>query len=426
MLSRSEQVSAPPRNPDDGPPVLRVRDLSKRYTRDLRRSLGYALHDIGRELVPRGRRPEPRPGEFYALEGVSFELRPGEALAVLGANGAGKSTLLKVLHGLVKPDRGEARVGGRVGALIELGTGFEPVLSGRENIALAAAVVGLSDREARAATEQIVEFAELEGQIDTPVRYYSSGMVARLAFAVAAHLRPDLLLVDEVLAVGDFAFQRKCVAHMRRYIADGGALILVSHNVFLAQTVCERGMVLEHGRCSFAGDVAEAVGRYLTALHAERESLPGAAPAGDASEPVVVEDLVVTAADGEAPRTGAPARVTLTYRCREPVGVHWGFSIWTGDHWVCVTGAVNMYPREIAGRGTLSCTVPDLPLLGGTYAARGYLADVESKQPLALFGYDDGRPPRAFTVESDRDLLHNALIATTQLVTLDVEWDQLA
>ncbi len=399
-------------------PVLTVDHLTKRYAGDLRRSLRYAVHDIGRELLRRG--PDrARSGQLAAREEDSFTLAPGEALAVVGPNGAGKSTLLKVLYGLAKPDGGEVRIRGRVGGLIELGTGFDPVLTGRENIAVNAAVLGLSARETADATEEVLAFAELEDSADMPVRYYSSGMSARLAFAVAAHLRPDVLLVDEVLAVGDFAFQRKCVQHMHRFLSDGGALVLVSHNVFLVQTLCTRGLLLDGGRCVFEGSSVEVVTRYLASRQPQVPA-PGQAPAPRA-DPVVVERLEV-AAPGGAPRTGEPLTVALHYRCAEPVSAAWGFSFWTGDQWVCVTGDYDVRPRRLEGEGVLTATVPRLPLLPGTYVVRAALLDAETWHPFVIHGYET-EPPVAMTVEAAPGTLNNAMTAVQQLVTVDVDWD---
>lgn len=401
-------------------PVVRVEHVSKRYARDLRTSLRYAMHDIGRELLRRPPPSAPRPGEFTALDDVSFELRPGEALGVMGPNGAGKSTLLKILHGLVKPDGGSARVRGRVGALIELGTGFDPVLTARENIEVNAAILGLTDRELAGASEQVLAFAELEDAADTPVRFYSSGMGARLGFAVAAHLRPDVLLVDEVLAVGDLAFQRKCYRHMREYLDRGGTLMIVSHNVFQLQTLCKRGMVLDRGRVAFSGTAVEAVSRYLAMLQpAVGEA--ARAPSGG-HDPVTIERVTATTPGGGPPRTGEPLTVTVTYRCAEPVTVTWGFNIWTGDHWVCVAGDYDLRYRRIEGRDELRATIPRLPLLAGTYVLRGSIIDTQSSHPFAMFGHDEGAPV-VLRVESDPALTTNALAAVQQLVTLDVDWD---
>jgi lipopolysaccharide transport system ATP-binding protein len=405
-------------------PALRVSHLTKRYVGDLRRSLGYALQDIGRELLSRSSPNGPRPGEFAALDDVSFDLWPGEALAVVGANGAGKSTLLKVLYGLVKPDAGEVVVRGRVGALIELGTGFYPVLTGRENLEINASILGLDRNELAAATEQIVAFAELEESMDMPVRYYSSGMRARLAFAVAAHLCTDILLVDEVLAVGDFAFQRKCVAHMRRHLDAGGTLVLVTHNAFLAQIICSRGMVLDRGRCTFTGSAVDAVSRYLSAGHGPGEDLAPPPQRGSADDSAVtIRGVAASGPGGLPPRTGEELRLTLAFSCAEPVEVTWGFTIWTGDHWVCVTGGHDPRPRRLEGEGELSCTIARLPLVSGAYALRGYLVDPATQLPLALFGYADGHVPASFVIALPPERRLNDMTAQQQLVTIDVDWD---
>ena len=241
--------------------MISVSHLSKKYCHELRRGLWYGVRDIAREIIPRRGEAGLRPGEFWALDDVSFEVRRGESLAITGANGAGKSTLLKILYGILKPDRGEVRVSGRVEALIELGAGFNPVLTGRENVRVGAALHGLNARETAALMERVLDFSELGAFVDDPVQSYSSGMKARLAYALAANLDPDVLLVDEVLAVGDFAFQRKCVRHMQSYLAGGGALLFVSHNMYQMQAICERGFLLDHGRLTFEGSAVEMLNR---------------------------------------------------------------------------------------------------------------------------------------------------------------------
>jgi lipopolysaccharide transport system ATP-binding protein len=275
-------------------PVLEVTRASKHMTREPRRALRYAVADVRRDLAPRRDRPlrELRTGEIAVVDDVTFELRRGESLALIGANGAGKTTLLKLIFGLLKPSRGKIVTRGRVGALIELGTGFDPVLTGRENIALNGAMVGLSPARLRTAVEEIVEFADIGEVIDAPVRTYSSGTAARLAFAVAALLAPDVLLVDEVLAVGDIEFQRRCLAHIQRFIGRGGALILVSHDAPEILATCERGMLLESGRCVLTGTAREVLsGYYERSLGA---SMP-ARPALTNIEPA--DGLVVKAVD---------------------------------------------------------------------------------------------------------------------------------
>ena len=243
---------------------LSVRNLSKRYCQDTRRALRYALADIAREVLPVRDRGELRANEFFALEDVSLNLRAGEAVAILGENGSGKSTLLKIVCGLLKPNAGEVRRIGSVGAILELGTGLNPGLTGRENVELGATLGGVPQAEVGRLLDDVIEFAELDDAIDAPFQNYSTGMKARLAYALATRLKPDLLLVDEALAVGDMHFQRKCIAHMRDYVEKGGALLLVSHNTYQIQAVCNRGLLLERGRIVHAGTAVEVLGEIAS------------------------------------------------------------------------------------------------------------------------------------------------------------------
>ncbi len=400
--------------------VVRVDGLAKKLTREMRRAQWYGVRDIARELLGR-RRPSPalRAGEFWALRDVSFELRRGESLAVVGGNGAGKSTLLKVLYGLIEPDAGRVGVAGRVGALIELGTGFDPALTGRENIRVSAALHGLDRRRIHRLTDEIVEFAGLEEMVDLPFQYFSSGMQARLSYAVAAHLEPDVLLVDEVLAVGDSAFQIKCMRHMMRYLDGGGSLIFVSHNTFQVQATCQRGLLLQAGEVTFAGSAVETVGRYLE----EHGEVHGAAPPAAARDEgaVAIRSVRAEAVGGGEILTGEALRVSLRYHAREDARAQWGFTIWTGDQWVCVTGALHPDARFLAaGEGELHCTVPRLPLAAGHYVLRAVIVDAATHLPLATFGWND--PPHPFQVRALPTRLSVAMAAVNQLTTVDVEW----
>jgi lipopolysaccharide transport system ATP-binding protein len=206
---------------------------------------------------------------FRALDGIDFELRRGESLGIIGENGAGKSTLLKILAGVVKPTRGTVKVNGRVSALLELGSGFHPDYTGRENIYLSAALMGLSRSQVREQVGAIIEFADIGDHIDQPIKHYSSGMVVRLGFAVASALTPEVLVTDEVLAVGDESFQKKCIHWLEGYLGGGGTLLLVSHSMFHIQTLCSRAMWLDHGRLRLAGDSFEVTREYLT-FHEEK------------------------------------------------------------------------------------------------------------------------------------------------------------
>jgi lipopolysaccharide transport system ATP-binding protein len=200
---------------------------------------------------------------FWALHNVSFEVRRGEVIGIIGRNGAGKSTLLKILSGITEPTAGYAEVHGRVGSLIEVGTGFHPELTGRENVFLNGSILGMSRAEIRRRFDQIIDFAETGPFLDTPVKHYSSGMYMRLAFAVAAHLEPELLLIDEVLAVGDAEFQKKCLGRMNEVSREGRTVLFVSHNMHAVQRLCTRCVLLERGRVLAAGPTAAVVTQYL-------------------------------------------------------------------------------------------------------------------------------------------------------------------
>ena len=402
-------------------PLVAVERLSKKFCASLRRALWYGVLDIAAELVPHGGDGALRPGEFWALDDISFELPEGESLALLGGNGAGKSTLLKVLAGLLKPDRGEARIDGPLEALIELGTGLNPLLTGRENVRVAAALHGHGGRETNALVEHVAAFTELGSFFDAPLQSYSSGMKARLSYAVATSFQPRLLLVDEVLAVGDAAFQRKCIAHMRDYLARGGSLLLVSHNVWQIQAVCRRGLLLERGRLVFDGTAADAVNAMLSRrVREEAASSPAPARAPVVSSPVTVLDVRAEPLRGENIVTGEGVRITLTYRAEAPLEVLWAFMISTADQWVAVAGEVDLQGRRIeAGQGSLSCVIPRLPLVGGLYSLTGVVMDATSRVPYAF----SPRLDALVQVHSNGDVVANAQMAERQLVTLDVDWN---
>ena len=253
-------------------PVIQVEGVSKRYSRNAQTHLSYGVTDLMREILGGATPIELRKDEFWALRDISFEMAPGESMAFVGRNGAGKSTLLKLMSGLTKPDAGRIRVEGNVRALINLGAGFNPALSGLENIYNAASFAGFQSREIRASVDEIVAFAELEEAIDSPVQTYSSGMKARLGFAVAVHARPDILFIDEVLAVGDFAFQNKCFLRMEQLKRSGVTIVYVSHSHNMAIKLCERALWLHRGQIMAAGPSVETVQAYLAFLEGEERA----------------------------------------------------------------------------------------------------------------------------------------------------------
>ncbi|MEQ1860250.1 MAG: ABC transporter ATP-binding protein [Chthoniobacteraceae bacterium] len=249
--------------------AISVRQLGKQFR------LGLKMHNTLRDqLAALLRRDRKSSSEtFWALRELSFEIGPGEVVGIIGRNGAGKSTLLKVLSQITEPTEGEVRILGRVASLLEVGTGFHPELSGRENVFLNGAILGMSRIEIRAKFDEIVAFAEVEKFIDTPVKHYSSGMYVRLAFAVAAHLEPEILIVDEVLAVGDAAFQKRCMNKMSEVGRQGRTILFVSHNMGAVEALCSRAILLQNGRLEKDGSVAEVVDAYLGHASADEDLL---------------------------------------------------------------------------------------------------------------------------------------------------------
>jgi len=278
-------------------PIIRIEQVSKKYSRNAQQHLSYGIVDLLREVM--GRKQEGlRKDEFYAVNDVSLEIVPGECLALIGRNGSGKTTLLKMLNGLVKPDRGKISIAGRVQALINLGAGFSPRLTGRENIFNSASLMGMSRRETNEVLGAIIAFSELELFIDSPVGTYSSGMKARLGFSVAIHLEPDILLIDEVLSVGDYAFQNKCFTRMEELKKKGVTIVFVSHSHASVIKLCEKAIWLHEGKIHAMGPSLETVQTYLKSMEEEdkRRHLGDGThslPEKQVDEPVVaVEDEI--------------------------------------------------------------------------------------------------------------------------------------
>ena len=246
-----------------GSPVISVERVSKKFCRDLKRSLFYGVRDITADLTGgRQHSDRLRPQEFWALKDISFQLHRGQALGLVGSNGAGKSTLLRIISGLIKPDMGRVRVRGRLAPLIALGAGFNPVLTGRENIYANMSILGLPTRQIERQFQEVVDFAEIEEAIDAPVQTYSSGMAARLGFACAVYTEPDILLIDEVLAVGDAHFKAKCYRRLYELRHKGVAFILVNHNAQAILNICDEAVYLARGALMAQGDTNTVVDQY--------------------------------------------------------------------------------------------------------------------------------------------------------------------
>jgi len=253
--------------------AIKVEHVSKKYCKSLKRSMLYGIKDIARNTLGLSSHSDRlRKGEFWAVDDVSFEVKKGETLGIIGPNGSGKTTLLKMLNGIFWPDKGKITIKGRVGALIEVGAGFHPMLTGRENVYINAAILGMTKEEVDEKFDDIVEFAGIGDFIDTPVKFYSSGMFVRLGFAVAVHCEPDILLVDEVLAVGDEGFQNKCFNRIGELRKNGTTTIIVSHNMHIISIFVEKVIFLNNGKAKYFNSVAEGIKEY-TKLFVNKEDL---------------------------------------------------------------------------------------------------------------------------------------------------------
>jgi lipopolysaccharide transport system ATP-binding protein len=360
--------------------AISARGLSKRY----RRSVRGHHHDSLRDVIEAGvegifaseeERADLRKRElFWALQDIDFDIRRGENVGVIGFNGAGKSTLLKILSRITAPTTGTVRITGRLGALLELGTGFHPELSGRENVFLSGAILGMTREQVCAKFDAIVDFAEIEDFIDTPVKRYSSGMYVRLAFAVAAHLNPDILLLDELLAVGDFAFQRKCVNFLRKLEEEGATIMFVSHNLFTIRTMCERVIYLRKGRIVFDGAPEE--GLRLYEKDSVLQDLPWFYPPGEQQPLKITGISVASEAGGEtnALDFGDRMRVRVAFRAlRRIERPDFRIAITRVDEVNCATFSTSSDEIDIPaieGEGVVELLTPPLRLNADRYSVR--------------------------------------------------------
>lgn len=354
--------------------------LSKRYSlvgqrpryKTLRDQLAEAavapFRKLGAAFRRNGHEASNTPNSFWALNDVSFEIKAGEVVGIIGRNGAGKTTLLKILSRITEPTNGYADVHGRVGSLLEVGTGFHNELSGRENIFLNGAILGMRRNEIERKFDEIVAFAEVERFIDTPVKHYSSGMYMRLAFAVAAHLEPEILLVDEVLAVGDAAFQKKCLGKMGEITKEGRTILFVSHNMGAVRSLCNKGLVLSEGRLIESGDISRCIELYYKGIGALVSGEDEANTTHSRFGPVLLNGTL----DNTLPQSEG-FNVSTTVHINQPIS---GFTIY------CMLedmgGSCIFHHREesnvlglrslVAGKYDIAVNVPPLWLNPGLYA----------------------------------------------------------
>jgi lipopolysaccharide transport system ATP-binding protein len=362
-----------------------VKNLAKQYTIGLSKRSHDTLRDHLMEVV---RAPFHRNGAsnkastLWALNNISFEIPHGEAIGIIGSNGAGKSTLLKILSRITAPTKGFAEIHGRLGSLLEVGTGFHPELTGRENIFLNGAILGMKKAEIQRQFDEIVAFSEVEKFLDTPVKRYSSGMQIRLAFAVAAHLEPEVLLVDEVLAVGDVTFQKKCLGKMERVAREGRTVLFVSHNLAAVQHLCHRGIVLRKGEQVFQGSSRDAVDYYLNTVAVRTGSsdthvfdLTEADSRPSKFRPLMTRLELFT--DGDRPITGGvkmggALKARISVRLEEEIPnleIAVGFNTLLGER---VFTAHTAFQRtrvtdRVLGNQTFVCEIPSLTFTPGEY-----------------------------------------------------------
>jgi lipopolysaccharide transport system ATP-binding protein len=379
--------------------VLEVDGVYKKFRRG---ELYGSLRDLVPAVIKRAVSGPPKEDldrrDFWALQDVSFDIKRGEAFAVIGGNGAGKSTLLKLLTGIMRPNKGSIRIAGRVSALIEVSAGFHPDLTGRENVYLNGAILGMTRDEIRRRFDAIVAFSGLSEFIDTPVKRYSSGMFARLGFSVAAHVDPDLLLVDEVLSVGDYLFQRKCVERMNEVIASGATVVFVSHNLRAVANLCQRGLLLERGKVQMVGATEDVIRAYYQRGSQERSR--------DLEREVAITEVMTH--DDTVRRvefeSGTKLRVTVRARARTR---HEDMSV------VIQIVDDNQYPlfdtctQRLGGGAitldadeTLECTFElELPLAEGTFHINAFLHRYLTDRP-----YDSWLNAATFFVTGAHDV----------------------
>ena len=358
-------------------PLLEFENVSKRFI--LRRGRPSSL----RELFLNAFRRTDSTEELWALDGVSFAVRPGETLGIIGANGAGKSTILKLASRILEPTSGRIGIEGRVSGLLELGTGFHPDLTGRENVYLYGSILGLSRRQIEARYERIVDFAELAPFMDVPIKNYSSGMQVRLGFAVAINVEPDILLIDEVLAVGDVAFQQKCIQEIYRFRRRDNAIVFVSHDIIAVKSLASRLLWIDKGRIRAAGDPREVASLYLQHMR-EQEASSAAPPLVGyqtygvgkryGSGEVKLYDVQGLDEEGRERyvfRTGESLRVRMRYEARQVVrDPNFGVAIHHEDG--TYVNGTNTFVRNfhlplVEGKGELELRYKSLPLLPGKY-----------------------------------------------------------
>lgn len=353
--------------------LIKVEGVSKKFCLSLKKSLWYGVQDLGNEIRARrhGGDGELRPQEFWAVKDIDLELKRGETLGLIGRNGAGKTTLLRMLNGLIKPDAGRVTMKGRIGALIALGSGFSPILTGRENIYVNASVLGLTKAETNEKLEEIVEFAEIGEFLDMPVQNYSSGMQVRLGFAVASVLSPDILLIDEVLAVGDIRFRMKCYAKIDE-IREQSAVIFVSHSIEQIGRICTSTLVMSHGQNIFNGETSAGLEVYYDSIKESTNEFMTRAP--EHSEQEFVRSVSVNRKEGTV-KSNTSLNILLLLDIKQVFSANIRLTIVDLRTNSVVGTAETLIEQPIGilldlGQNKIDLTISSLPLRSGPYDVR--------------------------------------------------------
>lgn len=439
--------------------LIRVEGVSKRFARNYRASMRYGVKDLLSEVVPgRAGHNDLRADEFWAVKDVTFDLKRGESLALIGPNGSGKSTLLRMLMGRPKVTRGRIEIYSQLAAVTELGAGFNPKLSGLENIYNSCAVHGMSRSRVHEIVDEIVEFSNLDEFLEMPVENYSTGMRSRLGFAIAIHFQPEVLLIDEALAVGDLGFRRKCIRKLLQFREQGGTLIAVSHDMYTLQQLCSHSLLMHEGKILFHGSIVDGIhhginlfqtierarnstetGRHSkdsVPLREQETTIEGQHPADletgtnwsglTEANPLCIDSVSLRPLEGKELQSNQPARVEISYRSLIDMDDRfvWGFTLLTADQLINIGSAINLEEtpayRIVRGSGRLSCVIPRLPLCAGQYGLSAAIMDADTLRSIARIGYKE--PPTVFEVTAEASERSNIRALRGDLILLDVDW----
>jgi lipopolysaccharide transport system ATP-binding protein len=392
-------------------PVLEIQNISKKFRIE---HLAGGYQSLREKLVKTLKFQRANKEDFWALNDVSFNVEPGESLGIIGRNGAGKSTLLKILSKITPPTRGRIVIRGRMASLLEVGTGFHPELTGRENIFFNGSLLGMRRREIESKFDEIIDFSGTEKFLDTPLKHYSSGMQLRLAFSVAAFLEPEILVIDEVLAVGDAEFQKKCMRKMDDVSRSGRTILFVSHNMAAVQSLCKRSLLIQHGAVVGNGPSHDVIMQYFQSASSTRSIVP------NAGKPVFISDLVIDHGSGQV-YTGKSVNVDIQVTTLQAIN---NVLVGVGVNDLMGTRLFTIFSKHTEkkfffheGVNTVRCVIDNLPLKPGMYVAEIYVGDGNT-----VFDYHNGG--FTFEVIAPPDIHYAALPDDSQgSIVINQNWN---